>query len=186
MCDPIVRIRLIYLALYGRDVQRLLSFTQNDSLGIAAKAPRVIRTRIAYLQQMASDSNDHLAHPDLDDLREFVEARAATYTDLDVVRERVREMAAEAAKYFQGKDGADSAPQDQRALRWLNHPALLVLGLLDEKQHAVTTAKALTDMAKQGSRGIARAMPARLLRLMLNRFQNGVHAVRLQGQSGTL
>ena len=54
-------------------------------------------------------------------------------------------------------NGADSEPRQQRALRWLRHPALLVLGLLDEKGHAVRTANDLLEMATQGTKGIAQA-----------------------------
>ena len=47
---------------------------------------------------------------------------------------------------------------EQRALRWLGLPPLLALGLMDEKGHAVKTARALLGMATQGVAGICNAM----------------------------
>ena len=78
--------------------------------------------------------------------------------DHDKVRRIIRKAAETAVAYFCGKRGAASSPREQRALRWLNHPALLVLGLLDDKGHAVRTARELLDMATQGTKGIVAAM----------------------------
>ena len=47
MCDPAIRIWLIFLAIYGRmsdldfSMKRFLNFTQNDGAGVAFKAPAV-------------------------------------------------------------------------------------------------------------------------------------------------
>ena len=45
MTDPTVRVWLIFLQLYGKDVDRILSYTMNDGLGNACKLPRIVRTR---------------------------------------------------------------------------------------------------------------------------------------------
>ena len=159
MCNPQVRVWLIFLASYGKaSVQRFLSYTQNDNLGIASKAPRIVRSRIEFLNGIASKGKDPLQHPSFTELLAFVKERAATFTDLDAVRTLVRNAAATASHYFQGEEGAASTPRQQRALRWLKHPALLLHGLMDEKGHAVQTAKELVRMAVQGSKGLATAM----------------------------
>jgi len=160
LADPTLRIWLIFLALYGKcSVKRFLNFTQNDSPGIAFKTPRVIRSRIDYLEGLADADGDPLLHDDFDVLKEFVESRPAVYdADHDKVRRIIRKAAETAVAYFCGKRGAASSPREQRALRWLNHPALLVLGLLDDKGHAVRTARELLDMATQGTKGIVAAM----------------------------
>ena len=160
LADPMLRIWLIFLAVYGkRSAKRFLDFTQNDSPGIAFKAPRVIRLRIAFLEGVADASSDPLLHPEFDPLKEFVEARSAVYAKHhDKVRSIMRKAAGTAATYFCGKKGAASLPREQRALRWLNHPALLVLGLLDDKDHAVQTARELLGMAIQGTKGLVAAM----------------------------
>ena len=159
MADPTLRIWLIFLALYGeRSVLRLLNYTQNDGLGVAFKAPRVIRTRISELNGIASASNDPLEHEWFKPLCEYVEERSAIYPNLNSVRGIVRSAARMASYYFQGEKGAESKPREQRALRWLRHPVLLALGLRDEKGHARETARALIAMAVQGTAGICKAM----------------------------
>ena len=159
MCDPQVRVWLIYLAAYGKaSVQPFLSYTQNDNLGVAFKAPRVIRDRISFLDDIASEEKDPLLHAALTELNTFVKERAASFPDVNSVRSLVRNAAAAASRYFQGEDGAASTPRKQRALRWLKHPPLLLLGLMDEKGHAVQTAKELVRMAAQGTKGLVREM----------------------------
>ena len=133
-------------------------YTQNDNLGIAFKAPRVIRERINFLDDIASEKKDPLLHPILAELLTFVKERAASFPDLNSVRSLVRNAASTASSYFQGEEGAASTPRQQRALRWLKHPPLLVFGLMDEKGHAVPTAKELVRMAAQGTKGLAREM----------------------------
>ena len=134
MCDPQVRVWLIYLAAYGKaSVQPFLSYTQNDNLGVAFKAPRVIRDRISFLDDIASEEKDPLLHAALTELNTFVKERAASFPDVNSVRSLVRNAAAAASRYFQGEDGAASTPRKQRALRWLKHSPLLLLGLMDEK-----------------------------------------------------
>ena len=159
MADPTLRIWLIFLALYGeRSVLRLLNYSQNDGLGVAFKAPRIVRTRIAEFDGISSASNDPLKHEWFKPLCTFVEERSAVYLNLENVRNIVRKAARTASYYFQGEKGAESKPREQRALRWLRHPALLALGLRDEKGHAKETAQALTAMAVQGMAGICRAI----------------------------
>ena len=133
MTDPTVRIWLIFLVIYGTQSAKLfLDYTQSDDAGVAFKAPCIVRSRIAYLERLADEELDPLQHPDFTPLLDFVEARPTTYDDLNSVRATVRKAASTAAYYFQGENGAQSTPRQQRALRWLRHPALLVLGLLDE------------------------------------------------------
>ena len=159
MADPTLRIWLIFLAICGESsVLRFLNYTQNDGLGIAFKAPRVVRSRISYLDGLASAASDPLVHEDFTSLRGFVTERSSVYTSLESVRGIMRKAAGSASYYFQGEKGADSKPREMRALRWLRHPALLVLGLMDEKGDAVRTARELMDMAKQGLAGICQAM----------------------------
>ena len=83
MTDPKVRVWLIFLELYGKDADRLLSYTMNDHSGVAFKAPRIVRTRWDYLNEIADDKNDPLEHADFEPLRAFVEDRPAVYTDLE-------------------------------------------------------------------------------------------------------
>ena len=158
MTDPTVRIWLIFLVIYGtHSVKVFLNYTQNDHAGVAFKAPRVVRSRIAYLELLADDDKDPLQHLDFAPLLDFVEARSALYVDLDPSA-IVRQAALTAVYYFQGVKGAESKPREQRGLRWLRHPGLLVLGLMDEKGHAVQTAQELVAMATQGVKGIAQSM----------------------------
>ena len=80
MTDSTLRIWLIFLALYGKaSVKRFLNYTQNDNAGIAFKCPRVIRSRIDYLNGLSSASADPLQHTDFVELRVFVTARPAVY-----------------------------------------------------------------------------------------------------------
>eukprot|EP00966_Prymnesium_polylepis_P333777 7389196-Prymnesium_polylepis.2 len=163
MADPAVRVWLIFLAIYGRlstsdgSMKRFLNYTQNDKAGTAYKAPRVIRSRCAYLDALTSEDSDPLQHGDFLELRKFVDGKPAVYKDLDAVRKIVRSAAAEAAFYSRGANGADSAPREQRALGWLNFVPLLVMGLMDDKG-AVETAKALQKLGRQGVKGYAQSM----------------------------
>mgnify|MGYP006077160489 FL=1 len=160
LADPMLRIWLIFLALYGKcSAKCFLNFTMNDSPGIAFKTPRIIRSRIDWLEGLTDASSDPLLHPEFDALKDFLEARPAVYAaEHDKVRGILRKAAGTAVTYFCGKKGAVSLPREQRALRWLNHPALLVLGLLDDKGHAVQTARELLGMATQGTKGLVAAM----------------------------
>ena len=163
MCDPAIRVWLIFLAIYGRmsdldcSMKRFLNFTQNDKAGTAFKAARVVRSRCDYLDHLADDDRDPLQHPDFAELRKYVESRPITYTNLDEVRKIVRTGAAEAVFYFRGESGAASTPREQRALRWLELVPLLVLGLMDGKG-AVLTARKLQSIGKQGIKGYAQAI----------------------------
>ena len=163
MCDPALRVWLIFLALYGRmsdlgcSMKRFLNYTQNDKAGTAFKASCVVRSRLACLDEVASENGDPLAHPGFDELRTFVESRRDVYTDLDEVRKIVRAGAEEAAFYFRGENGAASTPRQQRALRWLNFAPLVVLGLMDNKG-AVQAARVLRDLGRQGVKGYTQSM----------------------------
>jgi hypothetical protein len=163
MCDPAIRIWLIFLTIYGRmsdsgcSMKRFLNYTQNDKTGTAFKAGRVVRSRLESLDAIASEDNDPLLHGDFEELRTFVETNRAVYTDSDAVRKIVRKGASQAAFYFRGASGEDSVPVEQRALRWLNFVPLLVLGLMDDKG-AVTTARSLLKLKRQGVAGYAVSM----------------------------
>ena len=163
MCDPAIRVWLIFLMIYGRmsdldcSMKRFLNYTQNDTAGTAYKAPRVVRSRCAHLDAVAAEDSDPLQHADFDELRAFVESQPAVYTDLDAVRKIVRTGARRAVFYFRGANGEDSAPQDQRALRWLHFVPLIVLGLMDDKG-AVMNARSLLKLKRQGVGGYAASM----------------------------
>ena len=159
MTDPTLRIWLIVLACYGASsAKRFLNYTQNDRLGVAFKVTRIITSRIQWLNVAADPHKDPLAMPEFQALRDFVETRPAIYANKDEARSVIRKVAATAVYYFQGEKGEESLPRQQRALRWFNHPALLILGLMDEKGHAVETAKRVVKMATQGVAGIAEKM----------------------------
>ena len=53
---------------------------------------------------------------DFAQLGDFVKARPAVYTNLEDVRAVVRSASGKAARYFQGKKGAASAPRQHKCL----------------------------------------------------------------------
>ena len=57
MLDPTNRVWLCFLALYGEaSMKRFVKFTMNDGPGVAFKAGRVIKQRIAYLKALVSSN----------------------------------------------------------------------------------------------------------------------------------
>ena len=185
MLNPEVRVWLCFLEIYGeRSAQRFIKFTENDDAvksgserpcpalpapspsrlsldspplllrlawqGVAFKAGRVIRQKLSYLQALMGDDDSakdlERNCPWADDfkpLRELVKARAAAFGGVDV-QSIVRKAAGAARGFFEKSTEA-----------WRTNPVLVVLGTMDERGGAVTAAKELMGLAKQGVCGIA-------------------------------
>ena len=155
LLDPEIRVWLSFLAIYGeRSADRFLKFTENDGPGVAFKAPRVLRLRLAYLDALAS-ANDETrdlegGRPwkgDFAPLRAMVAKNTAAFSRLDV-RAIVRKAARAASTYFR-----------QHTAAWRTNPALVALGTMDEEgEHAVLSAQELLALAKQGRGGLIQSM----------------------------
>ena len=159
LINPEVRVWLSFLAIYGkRSVRRFLDYSQNDGPGVAFKAPRVIRHRLAYLGALASESDTakdlERGCPWGDDfkpLRTMISLLPDAFAGVDV-RGIVRKGAIAARDYFHKMTAA-----------WRENPALAVLGIMDDKGNAVHAAsKLLSELGKQGRSGFAQSMLSHL------------------------
>ena len=154
MLDPTVRVWLCFLALYGqRSLKPFLYFTENDGAGNAFKAGRVIGSRLGVLKALmssdekAKDLQGRCPWKDfMAPLREMVAARSDAFKGVRV-RDIVRKGAKAAYEHF-----------ESRTTAWRSHPALVALGAMDKKGHAVAAAQTLMGLAKQGAKGVSQAM----------------------------
>ena len=165
MCDPNMRMWVAFLQIYGENsLLPFLSYSQSDDPGVAFKAPRVIYSRLKYINRLASEQQDPLEEESFESMRDFLESHSGEVYDSnfsDTARGIVRDGAGAAAEYF----GVNSAqwtggePHWRCALkRCKPNPALAVLGVMDEKGFASRAAEEVLGLATQGRLGIATAM----------------------------
>ena len=142
--DPTNRVWLCVVEMYGKSLINFIRYTEDDGAGVIFRVHRVLRERLAYLEDLKHAT---LKHADLEPLQDLLRAHPQMYSAEGILK-IVHGVASRAHKYFQKKSSF-----------MFENPALLCWGMMDDKGHAVQAAKQLIELADiQDGAGLADAM----------------------------
>ena len=140
LTDPTVRAWLLAFHSYGVQLKNYLKFVEKKEEYIVARVHRVVRERLAVLESSAAGEETDDTARLWASLDEAVSEQAGFFGDVDILAIKKR-IASIAGKYLK-----------TRTAFLFDNPAILALGMLDTKGHAVRSATAFVGMKKQDNK----------------------------------